>query len=809
MNKRSLPKTSWRIVHLLLCIIIVSSVIMYVGCSKKTTEPDEPDYYDPIIPPTTKVVDEFSSLLISDIDSNYTFTVYKGDPVFDNLQTGNVLVSGISGKAPYGYLRKVQTITDNGNTLTITTSEASLSDAIQQGSLRISEPLKSTGIKSIWLADGVTFKKPDPESKLLGFDFQFRYAIYNNPPDSIVLDGSLYFDLSFNLDIDFVEFVPDYAKFSIEIDEMAELGAVAHYEGSIEKEFKFAEILFNPWVFAIGIVPVVVLPSVEFWLKADGTFSVNVTSRITQTYNAEAGIKYEGIWDGWSVFCESNPSFEFLQPSLEGQVDFEVKAGPRAELYLYGFAGAFMEMWAYAELEGNVSTKTDYDIDLWVGLKGDVGIDINVVLFGWGETMEVFDFRENIYHLEDGPIPTTFDLLYPYEGKELIIGDSVVITTYYTGDIPNNVQFYIDGNLKHTDSASPFTYGWLTEGISTGNHTVQAKANYTSSQISSSLVNVTLLNPTWEYLRVNDYSHEDFHSVWFVNKNEGWIVSPEKILHTTDGGTSWVSQYDGGYNDFDDMIFLEGNKGNEGWVTGSWTILYTNDGGNTWTNKYDYIYDQIGPPPCDKMAVAKNGNIIIGNNASFIYSEDYGITWHDASIPSIDFGIIEDIQFDENTGWAIFNDPYNYDDQLIKSTDGGKNWTLVDSNISSQNLNCVYFTSSSNGWIGTHAGVASGTLLHTTNAGVTWTDQVPGQNFHPYSLCFINDNEGYVAGFFIPHGGWGMYSRIMHTTNGGQTWSEVVLQDLGEEIYDIFFIDEVHGWATGDNGTFYRYGLSH
>lgn len=73
------------------------------------------------------------------------------------------------------------------------------------------------------------------------------------------------------------------------------------------------------------------------------------------------------------------------------------------------------------------------------------------------------------------------------------------------------------------------------------------------------------------------------NGVFFIDENTGWIVGSvgNKIMKTTDGGTTWTEQYQSGGNA---VQFIDANKG---WVAvGDGTILRTTDGGTTWVEVY-------------------------------------------------------------------------------------------------------------------------------------------------------------------------------------------------------------------------------
>lgn len=78
-------------------------------------------------------------------------------------------------------------------------------------------------------------------------------------------------------------------------------------------------------------------------------------------------------------------------------------------------------------------------------------------------------------------------------------------------------------------------------------------------------------------------------------------------------------------------------------------------------------------------------------------------------------------------------------------------------------------------------------VLHTTDGGVTWTDQPTGESDSLYAVHFVSALEGWAAG------GWG---AILHTADGGATWERQVSATL-DTLSDVQFVDAEHGWMIG------------
>lgn len=170
-------------------------------------------------------------------------------------------------------------------------------------------------------------------------------------------------------------------------------------------------------------------------------------------------------------------------------------------------------------------------------------------------------------------------------------------------------------------------------------------------------------------------------------------------------------------------------------------------------------------------------------------------------------------------------------------------WSAQNSGVS-VNLRDIYFVDISNGWcVG-----EQGTVLHTTNGGITWIIQNGNTNasaYHegvsaaspttawfvgnyPYppdsdiirkttdggntwfpctsgvhnpagvgwsGVHFVDANNGWVCSGGPVGGGYDQI--ILHTTNGGNTFSQPRWENYDGGLVRIFFIDVLHGWACG------------
>ncbi len=124
-------------------------------------------------------------------------------------------------------------------------------------------------------------------------------------------------------------------------------------------------------------------------------------------------------------------------------------------------------------------------------------------------------------------------------------------------------------------------------------------------------------------------------------------------------------------------------------------------------------------------------------------------------------------------------------------------WEKIDS-PTSKKLTSVIFIDSSNGW----AAGDSGLIIHTTDAGESWTTQNYNDSIAIVNLCFLSDQLGFASATSTNYEPFGSY--LLKTTDGGMNWSSDFLR-IGEAfVHSITFIDSLNGFAVGYPSFFLR-----
>ncbi len=122
--------------------------------------------------------------------------------------------------------------------------------------------------------------------------------------------------------------------------------------------------------------------------------------------------------------------------------------------------------------------------------------------------------------------------------------------------------------------------------------------------------NITGLEISWQY---------DFQDLFFLDDNNGWIISDEGIFFTSDGGANWenISSREGGMIRFfnkDEGIVINGEYSGDG------EIFYTDDGGYSWAK----VIDDLSYLTCIEII---EGKAYARAGSGMLTSQDNGITW--------------------------------------------------------------------------------------------------------------------------------------------------------------------------------------
>jgi len=268
---------------------------------------------------------------------------------------------------------------------------------------------------------------------------------------------------------------------------------------------------------------------------------------------------------------------------------------------------------------------------------------------------------------------------------------------------------------------------------------------------------------TWG--QIQDQFKYKIRSVWFVDPQTGWALTIDRdILHTTDGGASWVTQrnahtvkYKQPWNrqtpeidlpePIDHVKFIDGQHG---WAWG---------GGL----KKDY-----GEQPGVLLTTVNGGQN--WNEVPYPFTQD---------VRSLFF-------LDARHAWA------STVEGLYSTTDGGLNWTKIQTRLPELAFNAMFFTDDKTGFVVGR----SGRMARTTDGGQSWWKMVDIKNeFVMRAITFTDKDHGWAVGD---------NGAILYTADSGSTWMSLESQ-VPAKLVSITFVKGRTGWASGLNGAVLKY----
>lgn len=150
---------------------------------------------------------------------------------------------------------------------------------------------------------------------------------------------------------------------------------------------------------------------------------------------------------------------------------------------------------------------------------------------------------------------------------------------------------------------------------------------------------------------------------------------------------------------------------------------------------------------------------------------------------------------DGNNGWAVGGYWDNQDivhSTILHTSNGGNTWHEQVSNANTF-LFGITFADLYNGW----ACGWSGVILHTTDGGNTWVLQDPGTDHSLLDITCVSPTEAWAVGQF---------ATILHTVDGGMTWTQQEHPLDGTTIgpRKVVFLNPNQGWAFGEFYTVFQ-----
>jgi len=310
----------------------------------------------------------------------------------------------------------------------------------------------------------------------------------------------------------------------------------------------------------------------------------------------------------------------------------------------------------------------------------------------------------------------------------------------------------------------------------------------------------------------------------FVDELRGWAIGNRfrelpTILHTSDGGESWVSQTENIVVEdqtvwrLGDLAFSSAERGvavgvvqEDLHLSARPVILSTVDGGAEWRSVLTLGRAAVLRSVClnaDGSGLAIGASAVSGS--AVVRTDDGGMTWRDitAEVGLFLGADLKAVSCTETGQFSVGGNRLRFPTPvlpvprgtLLFSPDDGGTWedrTPPSLRNTSDSVVSLDFTDGRNGWA-----LADGHMVvfHTEDAGVTWIEQalpddVPGR---VRELDFRDAHRGVVVGSTVPEDGSGSRPLVFTTADGGDTWARGTVPDDVLGLRDVVFLPAAPG----------------
>ena len=307
--------------------------------------------------------------------------------------------------------------------------------------------------------------------------------------------------------------------------------------------------------------------------------------------------------------------------------------------------------------------------------------------------------------------------------------------------------------------------------------------------------------------KMNTSCSKALWSVCFTDSAYGWAAGDDgSIIHTADGGKTWVKQESHTQNQITSITFINRNLGwasscNYSTVPAGTVLLKTTNGGTTWTS-HAYAEENVFIS-CVTFLDSLNG-WIGGSPHVLSKTSDGGMTWQPAYVepsPLSQFPVLKIKFFNRTYGYAC-GGIFDVAGVIWRTTDGGNSWRAIDPACAPADEVLDLHISDSLKVIGVGGdpdyefGVG---MMRSTGDDLNFIYREQGFKGRANCIVFADENEAWCS--------LGERNMFLYSRDGGSSWSEMSTPSQ-TFVTSLSFPDSRHGYASGRKGEILKYTQS-
>jgi len=290
-----------------------------------------------------------------------------------------------------------------------------------------------------------------------------------------------------------------------------------------------------------------------------------------------------------------------------------------------------------------------------------------------------------------------------------------------------------------------------------------------NSATTGRIIRSTNYGASWASVTPAAFTSGTVYAYAFSDANTGIAAaSGASIYKTTDGGATWTNKGALTSSTVYTAKFITSAKALAGDAAGN--VYVSTDAGETWASVSASSQKLLN------LGSTANAVYAVGGAGTVVKSTDGGATWAN-KYSAVTQYMLRDLKFFDNLNGLASGGSSSAADslgQMFKTTDGGKNWSLVPFNFGAQ-VYC-FARPSASVW---YAATGNNKVFKSTDGGLTFkslTLPVTGTTQVYWDMAFSGTDTGYVAG---------ATGKLLKTTDGGNTWTLLTTNVGTNTIYKV------------------------
>lgn len=425
------------------------------------------------------------------------------------VEEGRILASRpIEGTAPAGLLQRVKSVSEQGDTIVVTTRQATLAETFKRADIDVDRDITAGDIEQTQtLKRGVSFEARQRRQGLSEpFTLTFDHVLVDadddksTTDDQLTLSGEVSFGASFDADVNIGAFKLKRFLFAVNMQESVQLEVEGDFEGTdFNERVRVSTHNLDTITFNVAGVPVVIKIDLWVYIGVEGNVTAELRASASQSASLRAGARYDGSnWDGIS---ETSSSFNAPPPKFNlNSINARGYVRPELQITLYGIAGPYVFAKPFVRYDAQRFRSPYWQLS--GGLSMGVGFVVKVPVLGrvadWEREFPVFEADIS----ESSNKPPELTIENPEDGATITAGEvarmDVRVVDREQSEVPVTVRRVGEGKIQDRMLPSGEVSGISVRRLCQGTATFRITAKDNSGATDSETITFEIENATPE-----------------------------------------------------------------------------------------------------------------------------------------------------------------------------------------------------------------------------------------------------------------------------------------------------------------------